>query len=227
MWTITPTSSVLIVLLSWMLLCWIRIWIPMIVPAGSGIIYSGVSLLISRPLRMLYAYLGIFLLDIAFRICFSGVISYGCLGYVAVPVLLCAVIGALYVFCSTFIAPSRTTLLAFGGMLSVYLYLSVAMPLSELRISLTTGIILTLFFCFFEIFRAVMKRGVESGEQEKDRADGHGETDLNCIVFAQPLWDISSKFNYLTGTKIYIAVLILISVEFVLQIEGISLLYWI
>lgn len=227
MWMITPTFSVVIVLLSWMLLCWIRIWSFTPGPGRLGSLCSAVLRVTGGVIRVLYAFIGMYLLDIMARICFLDLFSYGRFGYIATPVLLCLIVGTFYIICSTFVAPSWTTLLAFGGMALPYLYLTTRVPSPELRTALYFGISLSLFFSFVELFRAGVKWGTKRTRSEtRETGELHEAASSNNLLFFQPIWDLSSKFRFLKSAKVYALVLIIISIEFVLQFEGLSLLYW-
>ena len=212
MWMITPTHAVVIALLTWMLLCWIRIWSFTPEEGRLGTLLFAVALVLSGVIRVVYAFFGMYLLDIVFRICFLGMFSPGRLGYIATPILLCIAIGVLYIVCSTFIAPSWVNLLAFGGMALVYLHMTIMVPDPQLRIALHVGIALALIFGFIEL----------SIKWRENRQFPSSES----VLSSQPLWDLSHKFNYFAATKPYAIVLFLISIEFVLELEGMSLLYW-
>ena len=224
---ITPTHAVVIVFLSWMLLCLIRIWSFTPGQGRFGVLVSVVLRITGGVLRVLYGFFGLYLLDIVARICFLDMFSYGRFGYIATPILLCLVVGTLYIVSSTFVAPSWATLLAFGGMATTYLYMTTMIASPELRISLYVGISLSLFFSFIELFRAAMKWGATHRRSETREAGSlHEEASSNGLIFFRPIWDLSCQFRFLESAKGYALVFIVISIEFVLQFEGMSLLYW-
>lgn len=219
MWLITPTHAVVIVFLTWVLLCWVRIWSFTPGQGRLGTLLSAVLTPVRGVVRVLFAFFGMYLLDIVIRICFLGMFSYGRLGYIIVPILLCIVLGASYIFCSTFLKPSWATLLAFGGMAPVYLYMTIMLPTPELRISLYVGVVLALVFSVIEIVWV----GITWGTTHKQDSTNNLS---NAVVFSRPIWDLSRKFTFLAGAKVYVYGLILITAELVLQFEGMSLLYW-
>ncbi len=215
MWLITPTSAVVVVFLTWVLLCWIRIWSFTPGSGRFGIVCAAGLHVIRGMIRVVFAFFGLYLLDIVVRICFLDMFSYGRLGYVFVPILLCAGLGIAYIFCSTFIAPSWATLLAFGIMACIYLYLTIKTPSAELRTALYIGMIPALLFSSVEILWTAMK-----GRALYD------QTTEKSVTFSRPLWDLSRKFKYLAGAQIYAIMLIVITLELILQFEGMSLLFW-
>ncbi|MCK5861528.1 MAG: hypothetical protein KAH38_03520 [Candidatus Hydrogenedentes bacterium] len=200
----TPIFAVIIGILSWVVFCWVRIWL------GSFQVNSNNSLcvLLSSVTRgfflVLYTFLGIFLLDIAFRICFLDFISYGSFSYVIAPVILCTSLGILYIVKCVFVAPTWTTLLACGGTIGVYLYLSVTAPFQQLDSSLSVGSGLVVIATIIDVFW----------------------TRKRPVIMSPPLWNVSHKFNRIITAKVYVGILVLFSVELVLLFEGLSLLYW-
>jgi len=224
MWLITPTHAVVIVFLTWVLLCWIRIWSFTPGPGRFGIVCAAGHHLIRGAIRVLFAFFGMYLLDIVIRICFLDMFSYGRLGYVIVPILLCAGLGIAYIFCSTFIAPSWTTLLAFGFVASTYLYMTLKMPEAELRIALYIGMALVLPLACVEIVWATLKGHVANKKSTGQDTDNREQTPKKHDIFSRLLWDISPRFKFLKGAKIYAIMLIVITLELILQFEGMSLL---
>ncbi len=226
MWLITPTHAVVIVFLTWVLLCWIRIWSFTPGQGRFGIVCAAGHHIIRGAIRVLYAFFGMYLLDIVIRICFLDMFSYGRLGYVLVPILLCAGMGIAYIFCSTFIAPSWITLLVFGVVTSIYLYMTIKMPAAELRIALYTGVALVLPLTCVEIVWAIFKGNAANKKSNEQNTDNRKQAPERHDIFARFLWDISPKFTFLKGARIYVIMLIVITVELILQFEGMSLLFW-
>jgi hypothetical protein len=224
MWLITPTSAVVIVFLTWVLLCWIRIWSFTPGSGRFGIVCAAGHHVIRGAIRVLYAFFGMYLLDIVIRICFLGMFSYGRLGYVIIPILLCAGLGIAYIFCSSFIAPSWATLLAFGVVASTYLYMTLKMPEAELRIALYVGVALVVPLTCVEIVWTILKGHVANKKSTGQNTDDLGQTTEKHDIFSRLLWDISPRFKFLKGAKIYAIMLIIITLELILQFEGMSLL---
>lgn len=219
MWLITPTSAVVIVFLTWVLLCWIRIWSFTPGSGRFGIVCAAGHHVVRGMIRVTFAFFGLYLLDIVVRICFLDMFDYGRLGYVLAPILLCAGLGIAYIFCSTFITPSWATLLAFGIMACIYLYLTIKTPSAELRTALYISMIPALLFSSVEIFWTAIK-----GRALYDQAKA--QTMENNVTFSRPLWDLSKKFKCLAGAQLYAIMLIVITLELILQFEGMSLLFW-
>ena len=229
MWAITPTLAIVFAYLSWAVFCLARIWFFPLRPARFGFIAAALALVIRRAFFTIYAFLGLFLLDIMARFCFLGLISYGSFRYVAASVLLCTTVGILYIFRSVFLSPTRKELLAFTGMAGAYLYMSAVAPVPELRVSLFLGLGLSLLLTFTEILETGVRRRREWKRWragEKDKQGVRNETPEGGILFAPPVWDLSRKFSIFAGAKMYIILLILLSAELVLEVEGFSLLCW-
>ena len=232
MWTFTPTFAITIAFLSWVVFCWLRIWFYTPQWTRRSFIASACVLVAHRIFFTCYAFAGLFLLDIVARLCFSNLVSYGSLSYLAAPALLCALPGALYLFRTTLLAPTPKELLGFAGMFVTYLYVSMAAPIPDLRAALFTGLSLMLLFTAADIGKGALqwkRKGADEKAKEAEDAADNGMPDLkteSSRVLVSPIWDLSHKFRAFSGAKLYFVVLLLLSAEFLLQLEGRSLLCW-
>lgn len=228
MWAMTPTFAVIIVFLSWMLLCLIRTWS---FPPGphAGFVHFSLHFCLGRFFQVFYAFTGLYLLDMAFRFSCLGLISHGRFGNIAAPLLLCVLIGSLYILCGILAAPTRSMLLVFGIMASVYLYMTSVIPAPELRLALFIGWAAAMPLTFFEIVRAGLRlRSTRRSEIPRlNRQAGHRTLSATKHVFSPPAWDLSNTLPCSAGGKTYAFILALIGVEFVLQFEGMTLFLWI
>ncbi len=211
MWATSPTYAVIIAYLSWMVFCWIKIW-----SCGSacGKTHPALAVLfltVQRVCLVIFAFVGMHLLDIVLRLCFLDLIGYGSFSYIAAPVIFCVFLGVLYIVRCAFTAPAWTTLLAFGGMAGVYLWMSAFAASPRLSAALHAGVSLTVLLTLVD---ALWRRAVRAR-----RENGGG-------VLSPPIWDISPLMGRVTGARGCTAVLLLLSVELVLQFEGLSLLCW-
>jgi len=232
LWAITPTYAVIYALLSWVVLCWERIWFGTESRKKSHSIRALLSRMIRHVFLMIYAFLGIFLLDVVIRICFSGLISYGRFGYVAAPVILCSGLGILYIVRCGFVAPAWTTLASLWGMVGAYLYITASGSGHLLREALYAGAGITIILGALDAIirtsksRAGNHRGrLEDGTRPKE-PDVYRGRDQWAIESSLPLWDLSRAYNRVMNAKVYTIILLLLSIELVLLFEGRSLLYW-
>jgi len=229
MWVITPTAVVIYAYLSWALFCLARIWFFPLKPDRLGFAAAALALVIRRIFFTVYAFLGLFLLDIMARCCFLGMISYGGIRYVAASVPLCTLAGMSYLLRGVFFSPTRKELIAFAGMTGVYLYLTAAVPAPALRMALFAGLGFTLFITILDICQAARRGGEAKRRQagRKDSRGGNAEAAGERIIFAPPVWDLSRKLTLFAGAKMYVVLALLLSVELVLELEGYCLFYWI
>ena len=176
---------------------------------------------------MAYAFMGLWLLDLTIRFCFSGLISYGRFANIAAPAVLCAATAGVYLFRGVFFAPPRGELTAFAGMVAAYLYLTLAKTEPRFRLALYAGIGLTLLAIPMEIL-ALRFGGVPSGDDKRSGQDqGNVAGSVNGLKFLPPpVWDLSQRVPLFRGWFLYVTLLVLLSVELVLQMEGQTLLGW-
>jgi|GEM_PF-1098517 len=212
-WVFTPAQIVVTALLSWIGLCWGRIWtfregLPEVRTLPGFVLH-----VLRKSVMTGYAFLGMVLLDGAIRICFLDVLSYGKWSYAAAPVLLGVGLGIFYVVRSSFLSPSWTTLATFGAMGVTYLYRTLtASSAGALSLALWAGVGLSVALELTDAAgrRARAKRGDMSG----------------ASIVSPPLWNCSARFYSLVNGKVYAAVLLLLCAELIFRVEGMSLLYW-
>lgn len=217
MWAITPTYAVIYGLLSWVLLCWERIWLGAEPRKPANPVLALLFATIRRVFLLAYAFFGMYLLDIAARICFSGLIGYGRVGYIAAPVALSVSLGVLYIVRCAGIAPAWMDLAAFGGMAGVYLFMTVHGSGDGLRSALYVGVGIAMVSSVVDaLFRNGKTLMPNSGAVPRQWSP----------AMSGPLWDWSPTYKRMMDTKVYIGILVLLSVELVLLMEGGSLLYW-
>jgi hypothetical protein len=211
MWAITPTYAVIIAFLSWALLCWMRIWSAPVTARNP----NSVSAAIRRVFRILFAFLGIYLIDIIVRLLVLDLISYGSFRDIAAPVILCTALGIVYIIRGVLISPDRINLLSFGFMVGAYAWLSATQSYPQLRNSLYLGMGLALFLSIMDMIR---DRRIRMQDEPGGKEPGAARTTLGT-----PVWDVSHRFAPLTTPIAYVVVLVVISTELVLQFEGLSL----
>ncbi|HOK89382.1 MAG TPA: hypothetical protein PK379_05105 [Candidatus Hydrogenedentes bacterium] len=207
MWAITPTTSLIYAYLSWAGFCLARIWFFPLHPWRFGWMIALPALVARRAFFAFYVFMGLFLLDLTIRFSFSGLISYGRFLNIAAPALLCATVGLLYLFRGVLLAPTWGELVAFSGMTGVYLYLTLASPDPPLRLALYAGIGLMFAVTPVEWFARRAAPG-----------------DAGAIV--RPAWGLSPRMALFRGAMLYVVVLLLLSVELILELEGYTLFWW-
>jgi hypothetical protein len=225
MWTHTPTYAVVMLFLTWMFLCLVRIWsLPFRPTAGTT--YAALYLLLTRCFHLFFAFMGLYLIDLACRICFLGLFDYGRVGYIAAPVLLCAAVGAAYILCGMLAAPTRGMLLVFGVMAAAYLSITLLMPSPPLRLALYAGGALAFPITLIELF-LMWRNGRSSRDRNQETVQAEAAMrSSGKKPFLAPVWDLSRTRLCAAGWKTHAAMLILIGVEFVLHFEGMTLLLW-
>lgn len=225
MWTHTPTYAVVMLFLTWMLLCLVRIWsLPFRPTAGRT--YASLYLLLTRCFHLFFAFMGLYLLDLACRICFLGLFDYGRIGYIAAPVLLCLAAGAAYILCGMLAAPTRGMLLVFGVMAAAYLCITVILPSLPLRLALYAGGALAAPITVFELFLMWRHERLFPGRNPETARTDAAMRFTSETLFLTPVWDLSRTRLCAAGWKTHAAMLMLIGVEFVLHFEGMTLLLW-
>lgn len=194
MWAMTPATMLILALLSWMVLCWVRIWA-----------WGFPVEILRRVFLSIYAVLGLHLLDVVGRLCFSGLIGFGSFRSVALPVILCAGLGVLYLIWSTFVTPTWPGLLTFLGVGVAYGLMTLNDSSLGLNLPLGVGAGLTLLFNGIDAIRCRRRGGERS---------------------SPPMWDWTVPFNRWMKPKTYVFVLLLLCAELVFMVEGRSLLFW-
>ena len=111
-------------------------------------------------------------------------------------------------------------LAAFGGMAGAYLCMTMNGSGDGLRGALYVGVGIA-------IVSGVVDTWFRSGKSGKTRMPVSGSMPLRwSLDMSGPLWDWSPMYKRVMNTKVYIGILVLLSVELVLLIEGRSLFYW-
>ena len=215
MWAITPTFSIIIAFISWGVFCWAHIWFFSLPSKDNDFFVTAVFLLIRRIFYVIYTMIGLILLDSIFRILFLHPISYGSFRYIAAPILLCTTVSLIYLFRSAFIAPAWSELLVFLVMAGIYLFLSPSSLLPPWRSPLAAGIVLSTIFTVADLI---------SGRQYHRKKNP--ESSAKPGFLPPPAWDISQRCSFLFGAALPVILMISLSLELILHLEGLSFFPW-
>ncbi len=162
------------------------------------------------------AYYGLLFWDTVVKVGFLGILGYGNLSYQLAPIILMAILGSFLLVGSAFVAPTRASLVAFCAIVIYTMYyLQVealtfigeddSKPAFYLPAVVSIGIVLVVEGLAL-LYRAIRKR--------------------RPLLVAKCLWDNSAQFKRVASRRTYIILWILFMIEFILEFEGLSLLYW-
>jgi hypothetical protein len=215
MWSLTPLFGVLAGCVLIMSLFMGSIWAPKATKPGErytcplvvgfrGILFAAL------------AYYGLLFWDAVIKVGFLGILGYGNFSYQLAPLILMAILGSFFLVGSAFTAPTRASLVAFGAIViySMY-YLQVEaltfMGEDDSKPIFYLPVLIDIVIVFIVEGVALLYRAIR-----KKRP----------IIEAKRLWDISTQFKRIASRRMYILLWVLFSVEFILEFEGLSLLYW-
>lgn len=159
------------------------------------------------------AFYGIFMIDFVVKIGFTGILSYGNISYHLGALILCGLLGVILLMGTVFSAPTFKSLISFLTVLGYYIYrywidydilaTSEEGYLYE-PLLVILPIIILLNIAIDSIFLTLKKNPYK----------------------LKPLWDISAKFKEKINLKFIVILWILFSVEVILKMEGLGLLFF-
>ncbi len=214
MWSLTPLFGALAGELLMTFLLMGSIWAPKATKPGER--YTCPLVVVLRGLLFaILPYFGLLFWDTVIKVGFLGILGYGNLSYQLAPLILIAILGSFLLVAAAFVAPTRASLIAFGAIIASTLYYLEAyvltLPPDEGEQVFYMPAIINIGIVFVVeglalLYRAIRKR--------------------RPLLEGKRLWDISAPFKMLASRRTYIILWILFSVEFILEFEGLSLLYW-
>ncbi len=215
MWSLTPLFGVLTGEVLMLFLLVGTIWWPKSTKPGER--YTCPLVVGLRAILFVaLVYYGLLFWDTVVKVGFFGILGYGNFSYQLAPLILLAILGTFMILGGVFVAPTRASLVAFGAIViySMY-YLEVkamtfigedgSKTIFYMPVFVGIGIVVVVEGLTL-IYRAIRKR--------------------RPLLETKVLWDISAQFKRVASRRTYIILWILFSVEFILEFEGLSMLYW-
>jgi len=238
MWTYSPTLCIAVGTVTCVLVLTGQVWFDKQRRTGKdydcAIVLTG-----RRMMRALLAFMGMFLIEAAVRICLSPLIGFGSFArYALASVILCILLGILLVIGTVFVAPTWKTLTVFFAMLGAILAMSIAsytgadqVGYEHLLYAGVAGIGSTLVLDIVDFSIGLAKRmklaGEKPGTNSKEKSHETARLFKNPgEIMARPIWDTSRAFKLVLDTRLHVVMLALFSAELVLLFEGLSLLFW-
>ncbi|MBD3354115.1 MAG: hypothetical protein GF364_21720 [Candidatus Lokiarchaeota archaeon] len=173
------------------------------------LIYKGIRAL-SFTVTVFFALL---LWDFVVKVGFFGILSYNNISYHLAALILSAVFASLVIFGAIFTAPTIKTLISFAGMIVIFIFfywIRIDILMLEEAGMLTIPIpYLFIPVVVVELVSIIVKLLLKKP-----------------IFKFKKLWDVSEKYKEKINLKIWIIFWLLFSIDAILKMEGLSLLYW-
>jgi hypothetical protein len=214
MWVLTPLFAVFFgfIFLTGLLIGYI--WIKNIHPNNKWII----SLLNSlrAVLFSTFVYYAYLMLDSVIKILGFGVLGYGNIWFHATSLILMVILSVFFLFVSVFNAPTYQTLFSFACIIAFCIYFfEFYLP----TIFIGEKVVLTKIP--FIAIAIMIASNVLTIPLRSVRYKQHDTLEF------KKLWDISEKVKKVVNFKSFLILWGLFMVETILQLEGLSILYWI
>ncbi|MHA1369327.1 MAG: hypothetical protein ACTSWN_04735 [Promethearchaeota archaeon] len=251
MWTYSPTFAVIVGTITCVVLLWANIWFDKVRRTGKKYT-SAVYFFGRRMFYVIFAYLGLFMIDMVLRICFSSIVSFGNFAkYALSAVILCSILSIVLIIRTIFTAPTWKSLIVFFVMLvgtfslTIFSFMGGDVNSEDMFYILYVGLGLEVVLNLIDFFHSILKRKkkgesiklqiVQKKKKPKKESDkGKGKENEEIIIIrdlstllSPPLWDLSRNFKKIFNMRTYILLFAFFCAELILLFEGLSLLCWI